>query len=48
MEIDLGDDLLTFVEYARPQGRTLQVAATEGNRRWLCEHWRPHRVDARA
>lgn len=44
MKIDLDDDLKPFADYARLQGRTLRVPATEGHERWLREHWRLHRA----
>jgi predicted RNA-binding Zn-ribbon protein involved in translation (DUF1610 family) len=48
MKIDLGDDLLPFTEYARLQGRKLQVSTMSGHQRWLREHWRLHRADRSA
>lgn len=43
LEIDIGDDLLPFADYACLQARTLQVPTMDGHQRWLREHWRMHR-----
>lgn len=48
LKIDIGDDLLPFADYARLQGRSLQVPPMSGHRRWLQEHWRLHRTDRSA
>jgi len=48
LQIDVGADLLPFADYACLQGRTLQVPAMSGHRRWLQEHWRLHRAEQAA
>lgn len=48
LQIDIDDDLLPFGDYARLQGKTLQVTTTSGHLRWLREHWRLHRTDRQA